>query len=289
MTGVVWLALDGVGHPQDAPTDSPWATDLPTLRPLLDAGLVLDATLGVEGLPQSATGQACWLTGQDAVRVMGGHFGPQPGPTLRALLDAESLPGRLARAGARVDLLNPYPPAYFAARDPAQGGRVHLAHGSFPHAFLHAGRPLNPPGLPSISPLLGLAFAEPHDATATPDDLRRLGEQVARAARDHDLLTADLWFSDALGHAGRDPTPPGLWRAARTYLQHLNALLEGLLHAGARVAISSDHGNFEDLHVKSHTVARVPFAASGLPLSLADGTAPATIVDGGRVLTRWFT
>jgi len=87
---LIWLALDGVGHPADAPERSPWNTRLPTLRPFVDAGLALDATLGAAGLPQSATGQTCWLTGQDGVAAMHGHFGPQPGPTLRRLLGSVS-------------------------------------------------------------------------------------------------------------------------------------------------------------------------------------------------------
>ena len=59
MSGILWLALDGVGHPQDAPPGSVWEQDLPTLRAVVDAGLALDATLGVPGLPQSGTGQSC--------------------------------------------------------------------------------------------------------------------------------------------------------------------------------------------------------------------------------------
>lgn len=274
MSGLVWLALDGVGHPSDAPPGSPWETDLPTLRPFIDAGLALDATLGVPGLPQSATGQTCWLTGRDAVHVMGEHYGPLPGPTLQPLL-MHSLPVRLVQAGARTDILNFYPPGYFE--------RPKVRHGCFPQSFLDAGRPLNPPGLPSISPLLGMQYTAPWGVTNKLDDVRRLGGLVGQAAANHDLLVLDLWFSDFLGHAGRDPLPPHLPEAARAYLTRLDALLAGLLQSGARVVLSSDHGNFENLHVKSHTTARVPFAGVGMDLK-----APSTTVDGGRVIAGWF-
>ncbi|MCD0167460.1 metalloenzyme domain protein, partial [Deinococcus sp. 12RED42] len=46
MRGIVWLALDGVGHPQDAPPGSVWEQDLPALRPLIDAGLALERVEG---------------------------------------------------------------------------------------------------------------------------------------------------------------------------------------------------------------------------------------------------
>ena len=290
---LIWLALDGVGHPADAPAGSPWETELATLRPLIDAGLALDATLGASGLPQSATGQTTWLTGQDGVAAMKGHFGPQPGPTLRRLLDTASLPVRLTQAGARAALLNAYPPGYVEA----QARRAH--HGCFPYSFLAAGLPLNPPGTPSaplplLSPTLGLEYLSPWAARGGPNlhggpihgsagDWRRTGEALA-AVRGYDLLVFDAWFSDMLGHLGRETPPDGLLAVAGEYLRRLDALLSGLLEAGAAVVLSSDHGNFENLGVKSHTTARVPFAASGVSLTLPDGSRPANVLEGGQTL-----
>lgn len=262
MTGLVWLALDGVGHPLDAPPQSPWDTDLPTLRPFVDAGRALDARLGMAGLPQSATGQTAWLTGQNAARVMGGHYGPRPGPTLRRLLE-DAVPARLARAGGRAALLNCYPEAYFerASIQPQRN-----SHGCFPLSFLLAGGALNPASFPLVSPLLGLAFEAPHAPTNDLDDLRRLGEAVGESAARADLLLLDLWFSDFLGHQGGPGAQGELRQAARAYLARLDALLEGVLARAERVVLTSDHGNFEDLRVKTHTVARVPFAGVGVAL-----------------------
>lgn len=282
MTGVVWLALDGLGHPADAPAGSVWDTRLPALRPLVDAGRALDAALGVPGLPQSGTGQACWLTGQDAVRDMGEHFGPHPGPTLQRLLRARGLPGRLTRAGGRAALVNHYPPAYFAAQAGERAVRRPRV-GCFPYAFQAAGLPLNPPGLPPVPATLGLDYAAPWPPRTRLDALARLGETLAAAAHDHDLLVADLWFGDFLGHQGRDPTPPAALAAGRAYLTRVDALLTGLLERGARVALTSDHGNLENLGVKAHTLARVPFAGVGVTLGTARD-----VVEGGRQVAGWF-
>ncbi|GMA15612.1 metalloenzyme domain protein [Deinococcus metallilatus] len=282
MPGLVWLALDGVGHPDDAPEGSVWEAELPTLRPLVDAGRALDATLGVPGLPQSGTGQACWLTGVDAVRRMGKpgrgeHFGPHPGPTLQGLLRAAALPGRLVRADGRAALANHYPPAYFAA----QARRPRM--GCFPFSFVAAGLGLNPPGLPPVPATLGLGYAEPWPEQTPLSEVARLGEALAGAAREQDLIVCDLWFGDHLGHRGRDLAPPDILRAGRAYLERVDALLSGLLNAGAPVVLSSDHGNLEDLRVKAHTLARVPFAGAGVDL----GT-PGNVVEGGRVIASWF-
>ena len=277
MSGIVWLALDGVGHPADAPPDSAWEQELPALGPLTRAGLALDTRLGVPGLPQSGTGQSCWLTGRDAVRAMGEHFGPYPGPTLQTLLRQHSLPVRLTAAGGRAAILNFYPPAYFAAH--ARRPR----HGCFPYSFLAAGLSLNPAGVPNVSPTLGLSYGSPWTATHTPIELRRQGQHIARAARQHDLLVLDLWLSDLLGHQGGLDAPPELLPAARRYFQQLDALIAGLQDGGARLMLSSDHGNIENLSVKAHTLARVPFAGQGVALGQ-----PANIAGAGAVVASWF-
>ncbi|CAM4438891.1 metalloenzyme domain protein [Deinococcus marmoris] len=283
MSGVVWLALDGVGHPADAPPDSVWEQDLPALRPLIDAGFALDATLGVPGLPQSGTGQSCWLTGVDAVRLMGKngmgeHFGPHPGPTLQRLLRQSSLPARLEAAGLRAALANHYVPQYLEA----QARRPRM--GCFPFAFTAAGWPLNPPGVPLLGATLGLGYREPWTPFQTPHEVTEVGQALAKAARQHDLIVADLWFGDLLGHLGREAGPPPEVRAAASgYLARVDALLSGLLDAGARVVISSDHGNLEDLNTKSHTVSRVPFAGAGVDLGAARN-----VVEAGQIIAGWF-
>ena len=115
------------------------------------------------------------------------------------------------------------------------------------------------------------------------DAIIRLGSSLAEAARTHDLVAADLWFSDLLGHEGTEPVPGDALTAGRAYLARVDALLTGLLDAGARVALSSDHGNLENLSVKSHTQARVPFTGTGVNLG-----SPADVVGGGRVIAEWF-
>lgn len=271
---MVWVALDGVGHPLDAPPGSAWEQELPTLGPLVEGGLALEATLGVPGLPQSGTGQACWLTGQDAVALMGEHFGPQPGPTLQKLLRESSLPVQLAAQGGRAALLNSYAPAYVQA---GRGGRNRM--GCFPFSFVAAGQALNPAGLPPVRASLGLSYEFPWTPVQPEQAIEQLGAAIAQAAQDWDVLVMDLWFSDLLGHEGRPDAPPEVLLAARAYLHRVDALLRGLLDAGAPVILSSDHGNLEDLSVKRHTLARVPFCGAGVQLGQAK-----TVVEGGQAL-----
>ena len=270
---MLWILLDGVGHPSDAPPGSAWEQPLPVLERLLKTGQAMDARLGVDGLPQSATGQTSWLCGLNAAKVMGRHYGPQPGPTLLKLLE-DALPVRLARAGKSVELLNYYPAGYL----------THVRkHGCVPQSVLSAGKKLNPDGLPRISPLLGLEHDLPLSATHSLENLHAQGFEVGAAARDLDLALLDLWLSDRIGHLGGTPTNPDVQEGARLYLRHLDAFLSGVVASNCPVILSSDHGNFEDLTVRTHTYARVPLLSWGLELPVC-----ADIAAGGRAIAGLF-
>lgn len=279
---LIWLALDGVGHPQDAPAGSPWEQNLPALRPLIDQGLALDATLGVEGLPQSGTGQACWLTGTDAVAVMGEHFGPQPGPTLQRLLKEWSLPVRLTQAGLRLALANYYAPEFLDQQ--TRRNRF----GCFPYSFMTAGLPLNPAGMVPVRASLGLRYQSPwlpfQDHAQVIEDARAL----ALAAEEYDLVVADLWFSDLIGHEGTEPMLPEVRAAAFEWLRRLDMWVAELLDLGKSFIVSSDHGNMEDLTIKTHTKAKVPFTWSENVFNNVRNAGISNVVQGGHEIFELF-
>ncbi|GEM49479.1 hypothetical protein DC3_51140 [Deinococcus cellulosilyticus NBRC 106333 = KACC 11606] len=211
----------------------------------------MDARLGVEGLPQSGTGQTSIVTGINAAKHMGRHYGPVPGPTIKPLIRDHSTPVLLTRAGGTLKLLNFYPPTYAPP-----GGK----HGAIVQSVLDAGEILNPEGFPSIRPSLGMHYQAPYEPYLPLNEIRAWGRAAARAAREVDLVMLDLWFSDFIGHA-QDAV------AARNYLIHLNAFLEGAVEHEVRIFMTSDHGNMEDTNIKTHTFARVPFVSAGFEAS----------------------
>ena len=73
---------------------------------------LLDARLGVPGRPQSATGQATLLTGENAPALLGRHLLGFPDRTLRELLERRSIFRRLAAGGLRAAFANAYPVAH---------------------------------------------------------------------------------------------------------------------------------------------------------------------------------
>ncbi|HUE96680.1 MAG TPA: hypothetical protein VMN39_08470, partial [Longimicrobiaceae bacterium] len=133
------------------PTRNPLAAArLPTLRRLLDgAGMIaddlregplhgasaslamIDATLGVEGRPQSGTGQTALLTGVNVAQRLGRHFGPWVPTAFREVLAEQSLFRRAGEVGHRVASANACP-RRFADDLPGAGRR--------PRAFSFAAR-----------------------------------------------------------------------------------------------------------------------------------------------------
>src|SRR5262245_59595030 len=77
---------------------------------------VTDATLGVAGLPQSATGQTTILTGVNASELIGRHLHGYPSPRLKAALAEHSIYKRLMASGRSVTFANAYRPAFFTTR-----------------------------------------------------------------------------------------------------------------------------------------------------------------------------
>lgn len=281
MARVLFVFLDGLGLGDGDPAHNPLAGPWPGLRALSgcdwtepawrtrsEAGLVtaaLDARLGLPGLPQSATGQTTLLTGRNAARAMGRHYGPWPGPTLRALLARGSLFHDGAAAGG-ARLANAYPAAYLAAlRMPptAAGGarprRARRARASAPVAAAEAAGLT----LTDSSDLardrvvrgdLGLGWPQ-----AGADVVAAHTRALAELASEHAFTFFDVWGGDVVGHR-QDPV------AARAFLTRLDGFLPALVEAlphDVTLVVTSDHGNLEDLRRRGHTLAPVPLLALG--------------------------
>src|SRR5512138_3925349 len=151
---VLFIFLDGIGLGENDPETNPLArAQMPNLNKLLDGRsllksaapfdgehaslLAVDPAVGVDGLPQSATGQAMLLTGKNIPAALGYHYGPKPNPEVAAFLKDETLFSNLAKAGKKTALLNAYPPRYFHGID--SGKRL---YSSIPLAVTNAGLPL---------------------------------------------------------------------------------------------------------------------------------------------------
>ena len=225
----------------------------------------IDARLGIPGLPQSGTGQTTLLTGINAAKLLGYHHGPWPGPTIRPLLE-DSFPVRLAARGGTVRLLNHYPPKYLEG---IARGEIRL--NAIATAATLAGATLEAKdGETRIPPPLGNP-EQMQDTTL--ERVREWGREFMRSNATLNIF--DSWWSDHLGHEGSetaaissepDSITPTALEMAQDHVRRLEAFLGGALEAkpaDTLLLITSDHGNFEDMGVKTHTLAPVPLVALG--------------------------
>ncbi|MFQ5943408.1 MAG: peptidase [Anaerolineales bacterium] len=270
---VLFLFLDGVGLGPDDPERNPFSiADMPNLvgilegRRLVDGSapfegqratlLAVDARLGVEGAPQSATGQAALLTGENVPSRVGEHYGPKPNPAVAEIVRRDNLFKQVLDRGGSAALLNGYPPRYFEAIE--SGVRL---YSSIPLAATSAGLDLMTVedmqnGRAFSADFTGAGWSEQPGFPAIPRyDPAQAGRQLARAAEAYDLAWFDFWPSDFAGHRGKMVD-------AISLLENLDAVLGGLFEAWEErsdlLVMSSDHGNLEDLSQRGHTLNPVP-------------------------------
>lgn len=270
---IFFIFLDGVGLGSPDPKINPLArANLPHLADLLEGRRLLsgaepftgpqasfrsvDATLGVDGVPESATGQAALLTGVNVPQIIGTHYGPKPDARIRAILQKHNLLRRLTGAGLRCRLLNAYPNSYFEAI--RSGRRLHSA---IPLAFDLAGIPLGTEqdlirGDAISADFTGRGWRTRLRYTDTPIlTPRQAGRRMAELALQYDFTVFDHWPTDYAGHFGE-------MRGAVRLLEMLDRVLGGVAEAmsgtNLTVVVTSDHGNLEDLSVRGHTRNPVP-------------------------------
>jgi hypothetical protein len=273
MPRLLFLFLDGVGLGDDDPTRNPFVTaDMPALTRLLEGRklvhaatpfeghaatlLALDPCLGIDGAPQSASGQAAILTGRNVPAEIGEHYGPKPNPPIAEILRGDNLFRRVLARGGTAALLNAYPPRYFHAI--VTGHRLYSA---IPMAAAAAGVRL----MTSEDLRAGRAFsadftgvgwaAQPGFPPAPVLTPAAAGQAVARESAAYDIAWFDYWLTDYAGHRGT-------LEASIDLLETFDAVLGGLVEAwGDRedlILLTSDHGNLEDLADRGHTVNPVP-------------------------------
>lgn len=269
--GVLLLFLDGVGLGSADPSINPFAAArTPFLNTLLGGPLTaertpftregalftpLDAALGVPGLPQSATGQTALLTGRNAAALMGRHYGPWPGPTLRRVLDEGTLFHEVVGAGGRAALVNAFPPGYFRALE-GGAGRTRVRVNVPVYAALAAGLPLRT----ALDYEAGRAVSADLDGSylGAPRPLGEAGAALGRLAQGYDFAFFDFWLSDTAGHRWALPEAAAL-------VEKLDAFLAGVVGAlgDTTLVLTSDHGNLEDKTTRAHTRSPVPLLAVG--------------------------
>lgn len=220
----------------------------------------LDATLGIKGLPQSATGQSVLLTGLNIPQIIGEHYGPKPDERISAFLRSGGIFGDFAKAGKKVALVNAYPKTYF---DGIKSGK--RLYSAFPLAITNAGFQLYGEedlvnGFAISADVTGKAwttlFNNPEIEICDP---KQAGIKLAQNHCATDLAIFEFWLTDYAGHK-RDHS------SAMELIRLMDKFLSGIfsaMNSEDLILITSDHGNMEDLGTKHHTTNPVPLILVG--------------------------
>jgi hypothetical protein len=227
---------------QDEPTDT------------LFEGIVVptDPRLGIEGRPQSASGQTTILTGINAPGLIGYHKQGFPNAELRKVIAEKSLFLRLKNAGIEnITFANAYRPRFFLERPrwvSATTAAVEAAGLQFRNIDdLVADRAVYQDFTNQF--LIDSGLAVP---TRSPRDAARVLADIANGNR---FTLYEYFMTDKMGHSQN-------FEGARSVLSNLGRLIRELLQRldlqRTTVILTSDHGNIEDLSIRNHTLNDVP-------------------------------
>ena len=266
------IFLDGVGLGSTDPQVNPlYASHLPALRSLFDgelpsldvptiltnkaSAIPLDANLGIEGLPQSGTGQTALFTGVNGAKVVGKHFGPHPYSTLRPIIAEKNIFKQLLDARRKPCFVNAFPQRFF---DYINHRRSRMTVTTL--SCLRSGMRLldvsdleNERGISADITNAGWPeLGYPHVRQIPPAEA---GRRLVRISELYDFVLFEYWKTDHAGHAQA-------MDEAISVLERLDGMLAGVLEtlneAHTLLFMTSDHGNIEDLSRKGHTRNPVP-------------------------------
>lgn len=218
----------------------------------------VDATLGVEGLPQSGTGQTALFTGENASHLIGKHFGPYPHSGIKHLLREQSLFIKAQRLEKSCRFINAYPPVFFEnARKKNRWSCTTLMTKS-------AGIPLHTPrdveeGGAVTAGITQQAWKEKLDMDVPVITSESAAKRLLAQAEKYDLILSEYYLTDKAGH---NQDVEQAHQVLSVYDEFLMALIRAKKPEDTLV-LSSDHGNVEDLSQKTHTLNKVPLFVYG--------------------------
>lgn len=261
---VIFIFIDGIGiGKKDKDTNPIYATKSHVLADLMDnARFYADASLGVIGLPQSATGQTSIFTGVNAPLTLNRHMSGQPTITLKKIIYRVNMFGELKKLGLKVANANVYRDEYL-------------------DNMLNVKDRRNRPSVTSVMCMAEqIKFRTVEDLSKnngvyhdiTGEILKESGYEVEaitpeKAAqnlytlsRDYDFTLFEHFVTDIVGHKADLDEAVSVVDRLDSFLAELANMMD---YKEDVLIITSDHGNLEDISVHTHTTNQVPVIVLG--------------------------
>lgn len=255
---MLFILVDGVGIPPVDLTRSIYAGCPTLLKFFADYCKPVDATLGVPGLPQSATGQTAIFTGQNAARIKGAHISGFPDQELREIIRSCNFYLPVRDKGMQSVFSNAY---------------VRWTEQNLPLTLQSVTTVAANSTLPRLLTKKDLLAGEAvyHDPTRAylhkhgDDDIPLKTEEEAAAdlvniSRNYNFTVYEFFLTDHAAHRG---TEAEMQNVLASLDRFLGQLLREIDHQRELLVWTSDHGNIEEPLTRVHSRNPVPLCAYG--------------------------
>ncbi len=231
------------GHEITAPLNA--AVDFDDMRMI-----PVDANLGVNGLPQSATGQASIFTGKNCAASIGFHLNAFPSRALVDVLNQDNIYMSLIKKGMKTASANLYTENYMTTR---------RRHSVSTHALLAAGIQMRSSARYrdgyAVTMDITNERVRAHDPSVPLISPEKAAENLLTLAERKHFVFFEYFLTDFCGHHQDAVMADSLF----AILQRFFAVLRQWPDPKRALMLISDHGNVEDLSVSTHTRNPVPF------------------------------
>ena len=218
----------------------------------------IDANLGIEGLPQSGTGQATLFSGQNASKLIDKHFGPYPHTGIKHLLMEESLFHKSKEIGKRPYFINAFPQIFFdRAEVRNRWSCCTLMTKSAGLKINSVDEVLNEQAI--TAEIIQDYWRKHLSLEIPPITIDQAAERVVKVSSTYDVTLMEYYLTDKAGHEQDLNTAFQAIERLDTFIHHY---LE-VKPSDQTLVLTSDHGNVEDLSVKTHTRNPVPLIVHG--------------------------
>lgn len=209
----------------------------------------IDACMDVEGLPQSGTGQTSIYCGFNAAKEIGKHFGPYPYSTLKPFLEKDNIFQSLQENGLSVNFTNAFPKIFF---DYINSGRKRLNVTSLMALysnikFFDVDDLIN--GDAISAEITNRRWVEKLNYDIPIISAKEAAMRLLNIASKNNFTLFEYFHTDHIGHGRLAPEKDLLLSDLDLFLH----TILGNVDDNITLLICSDHGNLENIRIKSHT------------------------------------
>ena len=271
---VIFLFIDGVGLGEESDVNPFAGNDYPGFSAITGGPALtkkaksitteshlfmgVDATLGVEGLPQSGTGQATLFSGENAPKMIGKHFGPFPHSGTKHLLEEQSLFLKVQDEEKKSTFINGYPDIFFEKANKRNRWSCTTLMTKSAGISLHTIEEVKKEKAVTAG-LTQRAWKEQLNLDVPVISPEEAADRLINQSVSYDLLLHEYYLTDKAGH---NQDKEQAHRVIKRYDRFLWQLIKQK-SANTTLVLCSDHGNVEDLSIKTHTFNNVPLFVLG--------------------------